>query len=137
MLYVRDFVALGFTVEVLLLLDTEERVLVTFSLLLLVAGATFLVRVVLVGVVALVERVVLVLVGVVALVERVVLVLVGVVALVERGVVAFSEVLVVPLVVPVDLVVLLAKRVVRVLVIAALRVSTVLLIVLSLLFLGV
>ncbi len=111
----RDFVAFGFVVEVflVLLLDTEERVLVTFFLVLL-AGLTELERVVLVGL------------------ERLVL---------DRVVIASSVRLVFPLVdlpiVPVfRVVVLFFIRVVLVLAILELLVSTRLLIVRSFLFLG-
>lgn len=113
----RDFVAFGFVVEVFLvrslLLDTEERALVTFFLVLL-AGLTELERVDLVGL------------------ERLVL---------DRVVVASSVRLVFPLVdlptVPVFRVVaLFCLLIVLVLAILELLVSTRLLIVRSLLFLG-
>ena len=113
----RDFVAFDFVVEEFLvcslLLDTEERALVTFFLVLL-EGLTELKRVVLVGL------------------ERLVL---------DRVVVASSVRLVFPLVdlpnVPLFLVVVLfCIRVVFVLAILELLVSTRLLIVRSLLFLG-
>jgi hypothetical protein len=128
----------GFLTDALFLLDTEERVLVTFSRVLF-DGVTLLERVVLVGVVVLVvER------GVTTLVLRVVLVLVGVVALVdlvERVVVADSELLVVPRVVLAVLVLLvealLSKRVALVLDNSAFLVETVLCTLRSLLVLGV
>ena len=141
LVYVRDLVAFGFLTEGLFLvstlLDTEERVLVTF-LRVFFAGVTLFERSVILGLVA------LVFVLVVALVLLVVLV--GVVALVlERAGVALSETsLVFVLIVAFALRVVLAegellflKRVALVLAIVALLLCTRVLRLLSLLFLGV